>query len=462
MPDARAPVPSPESAPAAAPAPEFNQVRSRTFAALSIPDYRRFYIGQGVSLVGTSLQAAAVSWIVFDITRSERMLGIVEASGILPGLVVGLVAGALADRVVPRTMILAMQVAQMVLALLLAVLVGLGIVQIWQMAVILALSRVCVTFEMPSRQVFLYDLVGRSSLMNAIALNSGLFNASMVIGPALAGLCLAYLGKSGPTWCFVLNGVSYLAAIAALLAIHITRKPHPGGAKGIAEVLGGFAYLKRDQLARVLFLLMTFFGVVGMGYSALVPAYARLIVHTEASGYSLLLACRGVGATAGALLVASLGGLRRKEWLVLGGMVVFAVSLAAAAVLPTVVHRVWPGPAALLVGSLCVFATGFGAIVFYSATQTLIQTTVPDHLRGRIMGIWMIVYSGSVPLGALWAGELALTRGVSLVMEVSAGLCLAVALFVALTGVLMKSSGSHHDSISMKVDLGSPTERAAH
>jgi MFS family permease len=430
-------------------AAESKQVRSRTFAALGIPDYRRFYIGHGVSLIGTSLQAAAVSWIVFDLTHSERMLGVVEASGILPGLVVGLVAGAMADRVVPRSMILAMQVAQMLLAFLLAVLVWLGVVQIWQMALILALSRVCVTFEMPSRQVFLYDLVGRSSLMNAIALNSGLFNASMVLGPALAGLCLAQFGQ---TACFVLNGLSFLAAIAALLSIHNSHAPHPGEAKGIAEVLGGFSYLKEDHRVRTLFLLMTFFGIVGMGYSALMPAYARVVLHTEAVGYSLLLACRGVGATAGALVVASLGGLRSKERLVLAGMAVFAFALAAAGTLPAAVRHVWPGPGPLLVGSLCVLVAGFGAIVFYSATQTLIQTTVPDHLRGRIMGIWMIVYSGSVPLGALWAGELALTRGVSLVMEVSAGLCLAVALAVLAMGSLIKPAASHRFPVSDRAD----------
>src|SRR3954468_2776867 len=178
-------------------------IRSRTFAALDNPDYRRYYAGQGVSLIGTWLQVAAVKWIVFDKTQSEFMLGVVEAAGLMPGLLVGLVAGVLADRVVPRRMILVMQFGQMSLAFALAFLIGLGVERIWQMALILALSRVCVTFEMPSRQVFLYDLVGREALVNAIALNSGLFNASRVIGPALAGYCLARLGR---TACFALNG----------------------------------------------------------------------------------------------------------------------------------------------------------------------------------------------------------------------------------------------------------------
>jgi MFS family permease len=412
------------------------RIRSRTFAALAIPDYRRFYIGQGVSLIGTWLQSAAVSWIVFDMTRSARMLGVVEAMSVLPGLLVGVLAGALADRVAPRTMIVLMQVGQMLLAFLLALLIGLGIIQIWQMVLILAATRVCVTFEMPSRQVLLYDLVGRSSLMNAIALNSGLYNASRVLGPALAGLCLARFGR---TSCFVLNGASYLAAIATLLSIRIPPRPPVRRGPGEGDVLAGFAYLQQDRRVRTLFVLMAFFSVVGMGYTALIPAYARLVVHTEAIGYSLLLAFSGVGATAGALVVATLGGLKRKESLVVGGMMVFAASLAAAGAFPGLASSLLDSRAALAVAALCLFGTGFGAIVFYSATQTLILTTVPDHLRGRIMGIWMIAYSGAVPLGALGAGELAMSRGVSLVMEISAALCFSTVLGLISSRVLASS-----------------------
>ncbi|HEV3166343.1 MAG TPA: MFS transporter [Isosphaeraceae bacterium] len=416
------------------------RVRSRTFAALEIPDYRRFYIGQGISLIGTWLQSAAVSWIVFDMTHSARMLGIVDAASVMPGLLVGLFAGVLADRVVPRTMVLLMQVAQMLLAFLLAFLVGTGVVQIWQLALILALTRISVTFEMPSRQVFLYDLVGRSTLMNAIALNSGLFNASRILGPALAGLCLARFGR---TSCFIANGASYLAAIAALLAIRPVPRPHRSESGGIAEILAGFSYLRRDHRVRTLFLLMTVFGFIGMGYAALVPAYARLVVRTGAMGYSLLLASSGVGATTGALIVASLGGLRRKEALVLGGMALFAVALAAAGYLPPAVSRAWSHRAGLFVATGCLFGVGFGAITFYSATQTLIQTTAPDHLRGRIMGIWMIVYSGSVPPGSLWAGELAARHGVPLVMEISAAICLLVAAGMLVSGALIDRGHAH-------------------
>lgn len=412
-------------------------VRSRMFAAFANPDYRKFYLGQGVSLIGTWLQAAAVSWIVFDRTKSERMSGWVEAAGIVPGLFVGLLAGALADRVVPRTMILLSQVAQMALAFLLAVLVMSGNERVWHLALIVAFTRVFVTFEMPARQVFLYDVVGRSMLVNAIALNSGLFNASRVIGPALAGLCLSRLGESA---CFGLNGASYLAAIASLLLIRLRPRMQHSSGKGAGDMLGGFAYLMHDRRVRSLFLLMTGFGLLGGGFSALGPSYAQRFIGTGTSGYSILLAMGGVGATLGALLVAWLGGVERRERVVLAGIGVFAASMAASVAIPP-----WFGPfggtARLVGGAICLLGTGLGAIVFYAATQTMIQSAVPDTLRGRVMGIWMIVYSGSVPLGCLWAGELAQAIGVGTVMYVSAALCGTLTLGVGLSGVLREIKG---------------------
>ena len=412
-----------------------SRIRTRTFAALAHPGYRRYYMGQGISLIGTWLQAAAVRWLVFDQTQSEFMLGVVEAASLMPGLLVGLVAGAIADRVAPLRMIVWMEIGQMVLALLLTLLVGFGVVEIWQMAVILALTRICVTFELPSRQVFFYELVGTETLPNAIALNTGLFNATRVLGPALAGICLATIGATG---CFALNTFSYVAAIAALLSIRLERptksKPHANFTLG--EVLGGLHYLRSDIRMLAFFLLVTFFGIVGMGYEAMVPAYTRRIVQSGVRGYSILLACSGVGATLGAVVVASLGARRRKERWAVGGMVVFAAFLAGAAMLPLWIHPSGWAFLRLWIASACLLGMGFGAVVFYACCLTVIQLGVPDHLRGRIMGIWMIVYSGSVPLGALWTGRAALSWGVASVMAFSALVCAVVGGLVLASGVL--------------------------
>jgi MFS family permease len=391
--------------------------------------YRRFFAGQGVSLIGTWLQDAAVGWIVFDITHSEAANGLVNAAGVVPGVFVGLFAGAMADRVAPKAMVLTMQVGQMLLAFLLAALVWSGAVQIWQMALILALARVCVAFEMPSRQVFLYELVGRSSLMNAIALNSGLFNASRVIGPAMAGVVLATIGE---TPCFALNGVSYLGAILALLSIPTPPTLERKERRGPAGFMGGLGYLRRDRRARHLFLLVAFFGLTGMGYAALVPPYARVVVGTGRIGYGVLLASGGLGATAGALIVASLGGMGRKERLVPLGMIVFGLSLAAAGFVPP---RLAPA-LALPAASACLLGAGFGGIMFFASVQTLIQTAVPDELRGRIMGLWMITYSGTVPLASLWSGLMASSYGVPRVLEIAATLCTVTGVVVLATRLL--------------------------
>ncbi len=410
--------------------------RPGTFAALRNPNYRRYFIGQGISLIGTWLQAAAVKWIVFDRTHSESVLGRVDAASLLPGLFVGLVAGALADRVSSRKMVIAMNAAMMVLAFGLAALVGFGVAEIWQMALILALTRVCVTFEMPSRQVFLYSVVGRADLSNAVALNSGLFNASRVIGPALAGICLAWLG--GPA-CFALNGLSYLAAIAAVGSIRGVKSGR-GKARHDepAKLLGGLFHLRSDSRLATLFTLMAFFGVVAMGYDAMIPAYARKVLSTGVAGYSVLLSSSGVGATLGALTVATLAFRIRKEHLVQAGLALFALGLAAAATIPARVESVLPAWVAFAVASGALLIAGFGAVMFYSATQALIQTTVPDGLRGRIMGIWMIIYSASVPLGSLWTGLAAQRWGITPVLTLSSGLCAAVAIVVLVSGVLRR------------------------
>jgi MFS family permease len=414
-------------------------IRARTFEALGHPGFRRFYVGQGISLIGTWLQSAAVRWLVFEQTRSEYLLGVVEVAALMPGLLVGLVAGAIADRVTPLRMILLMECGQMVLALLLAALVAAGAAPIWQMAVILALTRICVTFELPSRQVFFYELVGPETLPNAIALSSGLFNATRVIGPALAGVGLLYLGAAG---CFALNGLSYVAAIAAVLSIRLERpeRTQPHATFTAREVLGGLRYLKHDRRVLSIFLLVTFFGVVGMGYDAMVPAYTQRIVQAGVSGYSLLMSCGGIGATVGAVFVASLGRHGRRDRWVIFGMLIFAGFLAGAALIPAWVASRGTSDLRLWAAAACLLGAGFGAVVFYASAQTIIQLDAPDHLRGRIMGVWMIVFSGSVPLGALWTGRAAVRFGVDTIMAFSAGLCVITGLAASASGVLSPRS----------------------
>lgn len=390
------------------------------FEALEVPEYRRFSLGHGVSLLGSWIQAAAVSWLVYDWTHSERMLGVLEAANLLPGLLVGLWAGAIADRVRPRSMILTTLTCQMVLAATLALLVMRSSAPLLAVIVILALSRVCVTFELPSRQIFLYQIVGRDRLMNAIALNSGLFNGTRVLGPMIAGMLLASLGSDA---CFSLNALSYTLAIFAVWSIpgRSAGSVNEGGTTTGADPISpgiweGCRLLLRDRHLAGLFGVSSVFGVLGMGYSAMIPAYARTLLQTDAMGYSLLLSAIGVGATLGALAVAAIASLRHRDRLITAGLLAFAPTLALAAWVPLHLPRSWVLPVVLV----CFLVLGASAILVYSSCQTLIQMGVPDSLRGRVMGLWMIMYSSSVPLGAFLTGELAARWGVDFVMELSA------------------------------------------
>ena len=405
--------------------------------------YRWFYAGQGASLIGTWSQAAAARWIVYQITSSERAVGIVDAVEVLPGVFVGLFAGAVADRVSGRLMLAAMQVGQATLAFTLALMVGSGRVEVWQMALLLALSQIFVTFEEPSRQVFQRQLVGRSAMGHAIALETGLFNASRVIGPALAGLCLSLLGPASP---FGINGISFLAALLILLWLRTPHGPdhddpdHPLEESGLAA---GFQYVWRDRRVLRIFLLLGFFGVAGLGYTAVVPAYAQRLLQSSAGGFSALQVGGGVGSTVGAILVASVAGARRRDLLVVGGMVLAGLALILAGFAPGVLGPKLGLPVA--VGLM--FINGLGTIAVFATAQTLVQAAVPDAIRGRVVGLWMIVFSAASPVGSLISGLSAHAIGVVPILVGSGLLCVLVGTVVFLTGALIPTPQEQRDGV---------------
>ena len=350
-------------------------------------------------------------------------------------MVIGLIAGAAADRVSGRLMLMAMQVGQATLAFLLAALAGAGEISVWKMALILAMSQVFVTFEEPSRQVFQRRLVGRSALGHAIALETGLFNAARVLGPAVAGGCLALVGRASP---FALNGLSFLAALGILALIRTPPADEETRQKAAeAGLLDGLSYVRGDRRVLRTFLLLGYFGVVGMGYTALVPAYARKVLGSAEGGYSALQIGGGLGSTAGALLVAAMVARRRRDLMIPGGMTLAGASLALAALLP---GRV-PHGLALPVATACMFANGLGTIAFFATAQAMIQADAPDEVRGRVVGLWMIVFSASSPVGSVLAGVLAGPVGVIPVLVGSAALCLAAGAAVFATGFLAPAAG---------------------
>jgi MFS family permease len=368
--------------------------------ALGHRDFRLFWCGQLVSLVGTWMQSVGQSWLVLELTDSPFRLGLIGALQFGPVLLFSFVAGAVSDRLRKRRLLLGTQAALMLQALALAALAGSGHVQFWHVAVLAAVYGLANTLDMPSRQSYIAHLVPRGDLMNAIALNSAVFNGARVVGPAAAGLLVA---RYGPAIAFLLNGLSFLAVLAALAAVRTEGAPRPGRGLGMrAEIAEGVRYAAgTPRVALVMGLLMVV-SLFVVNTSVLVPLIARDVLQEGAHGFGLLMASLGVGAVVGALGVAALSVGRPPLGLVVGpGLAAAALVLA----LSTARHF---GVAAAMLAAL-----GFAQIIFMTSCNSTVQIAVPDELRGRVMGLYALVFAGMTPIGALLMGTVAEHWGVS-------------------------------------------------
>jgi len=386
-----------------------------TFAALKHRNFRLFFVGQLVSLTGTWMQATAQGWLVYQLTGSKVLLGTVAAVGTLPMLLLSLWGGSVADRHSKRTVIIITQIGMMLTAFVFAALVGSGHIQPWHILVLAALGGVAMAFDMPARQAFMVEMTSTEHLMNAVSLNSSIVNGARVIGPAVAGWLMAGVGI---TWCFILNGVSFIAVIVGLMMMRLPKfipptKPHSAG----RHILEGFKYVAGHRRVRILLLLFGVVGVFGWSYAVLLPAYATDILHVGESGYGGLLSANGFGALLGALTVATWGSRVRPRLLILGGLWLFSAMLLLLAVV-----RWYP------LVLLCLAVGGWGMLLYFSTTNTLIQSNVSNAMRGRVMGIWALVFGGMMPLGGLESGFLSHAVGVPWTIAVGALICVGAGL----------------------------------
>jgi len=355
-------------------------------------DFRLFFAGQLVSLVGTWMQSVAQSWLVLELTNSPFRLGLVGTLQFAPVLVLSFFAGAMADRLPKRRLLVATQSVMCVLALVLAALVHRGHVQYWHVAVMAAIYGVANTVDMPTRQAFIVEMVGRDSLRSAIALNSAMFNAARVIGPALAGLVIA---RWGTALAFFFNGVSFLAVIAALMALHAQGLPRANSGRAMRqEIAEGLWYaLRTPRIALVMSLVMAV-SAFFFNYNTLVPLLARDILHQDAHGFGLLMTAVGIGAVAGAVVLASLGAERPPT----NVLITAALALGLATMLMASVGRFGVAVAVLVV-------MGFCGMLFMTGANTTVQLTVPDELRGRVMSLHTLMFAGMTPFGAFLVGS---------------------------------------------------------
>jgi MFS family permease len=385
--------------------------------ALNHRDFRLFWIGQSISSVGSWMQSVGLSWLVLELTNSPFRLGLVSALQFGPVLLLSAVAGVVVDRVPKRRLVLATQMALMLPAFALAGLVWAGWIRYWHVATLAAVIGLVNALDMPTRQSFLVEMVGREDLLNAIALNSTTFNAARVTGPALGGLLIARYGTSVA---FLLNALSFLAVVLSLTAIRAGSEPRPRrGTTVREELMDGIRYATRTPLVALILGLVFAVSTFAMNHGVLVPLFAREVLHEGVHVFGLLMASLGAGAVVGAVAVAALGYGRPP----LATVVVPGLGVAIGILTLAFVRHV-----ALAAGVL--FVVGIMQIIFQNGCNTIVQVTVPDELRGRVMGVYMMVFAGATPVGASLIGTVAEGAGVPAACLVGGGL--------ALLGVLLQ------------------------
>ena len=389
----------------------------RTFSALRHRNFRLFWFGGLISVIGTWMQIVAQGWLVYELTGSSLLLGVVSFVGSMPTFFFSIPAGVWVDRYNRRTILILTQAAQMVLAFALAALVWLKIVQVWHIVVLSALLGVVNAIDAPARQASVQDMTSREDLMNAIALNSTMFNLARVVGPTLAAAAVAITGTASA---FFINGVSFLAMIGALFLMRFPPfQPKPSHPSMWHTAMEGLGYIRRHPTISAMISLMAVSSLFGMSYNTLMPVWAGDVLKIGVTGYGWLMTAIGVGAVIAGLSLASLGNFRAKGALLTTGSIVFPLSLLVVA-----------GSRWVPLTLLALVVAGWGTVSQGALTNTLIQSTVPDELRGRVLSIYLLMFFGFMPLGSLLAGFVAERFGPTVAIFLGSGVTLLFALAV--------------------------------
>ncbi|MBI4571061.1 MAG: MFS transporter [Chloroflexi bacterium] len=399
-----------------------------TFRAFRNYNYRLFYFGQMISLSGTWMQTIAQAWLVLQLTDSKVALGTVTMLQFLPITIFVLFAGVIADRIQKRRFIFVMQTLAMSQAIALTVLVWSGHVQLWHVYLLASVLGLANAFEQPARQSFVVEMVGKDDLINAVALNSGLFNAARMIGPGIGGFVIATAGVKAA---FMVNAVSFVPVIAALTLMDPSRlqtpPPRPRG-NPIAELREGLAYVFNTPSAVMIVIVLIFIGTFGFNFTVMLPLVDRYVLHRGPEGLGLLTGALGLGSLACALLLAGRETATRRT-IFIGGAC-FAALIGAIAV------SQW-----YYVTILLLLGTGIAATAFQATANTSMQLTAPDHLRGRVMSVYMLLFAGSTPIGGYLTGLMAQHLGVPMAV----GICAMLSMLGVVAGLayyLTHRSGS--------------------
>ena len=393
-----------------------------TFAALRHHrNYQLFWFGQLISVTGTWLQSTGQAWLVLKLTSSPLALGIVSGLQYLPVLALGLIGGVAADRFDKRRTLVVTQSAFAVLAAVLAALTATGLVRLWQVYALALLNGLVAVVDNPTRQAFVVDMVGPDDVPNAVALNSAVFNSARAVGPAVAGGLIAGVGLA---MCFYLNAASYLAVIGGLLLMRpeLLRVVRARREAVGAAVRGGVVYVLRNRTVLLLLVLLGVIGTFGMENQVLIPVLADNALKVGAVGFGVLSSANGVGALIGALGVATLG--RVSGRLLLAGALAYGLATMALGL-----------PLGYAGSAIALGLAGGASLLFTAATNSLLQLMAPEQMRGRVMGVYTLLFSGTVPIGAPLIGDLAARVGVAGAFLAEGLVAVAAAAWGALTGL---------------------------
>jgi len=388
-----------------------------TFTSLKYPNYRLWFTGQLVSLVGTWAQSAAQGYLIYELTKSPAYLGYVSFANGLPTWIFTLYAGAIADRVSRRTLMVITQSGMMVLAFILALLTFTNAVQWWHILILAFLLGVCNAFDAPARQAFVVEIVDRKDLTNAIALNSTMFNLAMVLGPAFGGLIYAWVG---PGWCFTINGISFIAVILALLLMRLKPfTPVQTNNSAFRDVKEGLKYVFNHPSVKMLIFNLSIITFLGLGIAALIPAWSVEVLEGNATTNGFLMAARGIGSLIGALMIAALGRMRvhGKLWTI--NSILLPISMIIFAFMQ------WLFPSLLAMALM-----GFAFMMIVNLSNSMVQTRIADEMRGRVMGVYTLFFFGAMPLGSLISGWTADIIGEPFTVIISALILFVFAVWV--------------------------------
>lgn len=394
----------------------FNQASATAIRSLRHRNYRLYFFGQLISLPGNWIQNLAMGWLVYRLSDSALLLGVVGFAGQIPSLLITPLAGVYADRIDRRRVLLITQSVSMMIAISLSLLIFSGLIEIWHIILAAVLNGISVAFDTPFRHAFLVNMVpDKKDLQNAIALNSTLFNTARFIGPPIGGLLVALSGEGA---CFLINGLSYLAVIASLLAMQV--KILDSGNKKtsvLKDLFSGLSYAYKALPIRFLLIMVITTSLLGLPFQVFMPVFARTVLNGNAQTLGFLIGAIGAGALTGAVFLATRKSLKEIPVIIFISAGMFSLGLMGFSV-----------SVSLPVSLILLVVTGFGMVVEFASSNTLLQTMVHDDMRGRIVALYSMSFMGFTPLGSLLTGSLAEMAGVQTTVFIAGLCCLLAAL----------------------------------